>query len=294
MVKKRRPNLKPTNSKLRIAPLGEYSLANHRKLPKLPINYPAAVSRSTFLLIIAALLAAHAQAAQVTIIDQFSTLQTNTSYNSSTSNTIAVTPGSAVGNFRTMTLTSVGNEINDEQSTLRIQTNAAGGGPRMVLSSGNDVSATYEIKWGGAGGTNGLGGIDFRGGISQGNFSLTNSTLNFSLYTADLVSPFTWTFTDTSNVSAVYSSLFPSNPPSTNTVPVPYNISLASFANATSINWSAIDLIVLSGGGTNSLDLTLTAPISLTAVPEPQTWALVATGLGLATLVFRRKASRPN
>ena len=224
-----------------------------------------------------------AKATVVTYIDLLNTTQTNTTYNSSVTNTIA--SAGALGGFRTMTLTSSGNDINDETSTLRVMTNAAGGGPRMVLSSGNDVPATFHMTWGGAGGTAGLGGIDIFGGLGATNVDLTLSTLNFSLRTADLASPYTWSFTDTNNVTATYASTFPVNA----TPSIDYAISLASFANGGTIDWSAINFITLSGGGVPSLDLVLGNSFSVTAspVPEPGTWA--AAGLLVLTAFYIRR-----
>jgi hypothetical protein len=245
------------------------------------IRLPAAT-----LTILAALLLVGLSAAKATVvtyIDLLNTTQTNTTYNSSVTNTIA--SAGALGGFRTMTLTSSGNDINDEISTMRVMTNAAGGGPRMVLSSGNDVTATFQMTWGGAGGTAGLGGIDIFGGSGATNFNLTLSTLNFSLRTADLASPYTWSFTDTNNVTATYASTFPVNA----TPSIDYAISLASFANGGTIDWSAINFITLSGGGVPSLDLVLGKSFSVTAtsIPEPGTWA--AAGLLVLTAFYIRR-----
>lgn len=241
---------------------------------------PAAALTITAALLFAGLPAAHA--AVVTYIDLLTTTQTNTTYNSSVTNTVAT--AGAVGGFRTLTLTSTGNDINDETTTLRVMTNAAGGGPRLVLGSGNDVTANFQMAWGGAGGTAGLGGIDIFGGLGATNFSLALSTLNFSLRTADIASPYTWTFTDTNNVTATYASTFPVNA----TPSINYAISLASFANGGTIDWSSINFITLSGGGVPSLDLVLGTPFSVTAapIPEPGTWA--AAGMLLLTAVYIR------
>lgn len=221
------------------------------------------------------------RASVVTYIDLLTTTQTNTTYNTSVTNTVAA--AGAVGGFRTMTLTSTGNDINDETSTLRVMTNAAGGGPRMVLSSGNDVTTTYAMSWGGATGT-GFAPIDFTGALGA-NFSLASSTLNFSLRTADIANPYTWTFRDTNNVTATYASTFPVNA----TPSINYAISLASFANGGTIDWSSINFITLSGGGIPSLDLALTGPFSVTAapIPEPGTWA--AAGLLVLTALYVRR-----
>ena len=221
-----------------------------------------------------------AHAAVVTYIDLLTTTQTNTTYNSSVTNTVAT--AGAVGGFRTLTLTSTGNDINDETTTLRVMTNVAGGGPRLVLGSGNDVTANFQMAWGGASGT-GFAPVDFTDALGT-NLSLIKSTLNFSLRTADIASPYTWTFRDTNNVTATYASTFPVNA----TPSINYAISLADFANGGAIDWSSINFITLSGGGVPSLDLVLGAPFSVTAaaIPEPGTWA--AAGLLLLTAVYIR------
>lgn len=230
-----------------------------------------------------------AEAAVVTYIDTLTATQTNTTYNSSATNTLAA-PG-AVGGFRTTILSSIGNDINDETSSLRVMTNAAGGGPRLVLGSGNDATANFQLTWGGASGTGFATPVDFTGALGT-NFSVNNSTLNFSLRTADIPSPYSWSFTDTNNVTATYASTFPANA----TPLIDYAVSLASFANAGSIDWTSINFITLSGGGVPSLDLVLTAPFSVTAqpIPEPGTW--VAAGLLLLTagyIRWRRSRATP-
>jgi len=239
--------------------------------------------KSIIQLVAALLVAAPAlsTASVVTYIDLLTTTQTNSTYNDSVTNTVAA--AGAVGGFRTMTLTSTGNDINDETSTLRIMTNSAGGGPRMVLSSGNDVTTTYQMAWGGASGT-GFAPVDFTGALGT-NFSLASSTLNFSLRTADSASPYTWTFRDTNNVTATYASTFPANA----TPSIDYAVSLASFANGGTIDWSSINFITLSGGGIPSLDLVLGKAFSVTAnpIPEPGTWA--AAGLLVLTAFYIRR-----
>ena len=221
-----------------------------------------------------------ATATVVTYIDLLSTTQTNTTYNNSVTNTVAT--AGAVGGFRTMSLTSTGNDINDETTTLKVMTNVSGGGPRLILSSGNDASADFLVTWGGVSGT-GFAPVDFTGALGT-NFSLLGSTLNFSLRTADLASPYTWTFRDTNNVTATYASTFPDNA----TPSINYAISLASFANGGTIDWSSINFITLAGGGVPSLDLVLGTPFSITAqpIPEPGTWA--AAGLLILTAIYIR------
>ncbi len=231
-------------------------------------------------------LVAPAARAGVVYIDKLTTLQTNAvTYDSSTNTTIASVD--AVGNFRTIDLSSTGNDANFEDSRLRVLTNALGGGPRLALGSGLDATANFTVTWGGANGTAGLGGIDFRDGAAATNFSLIKSTLDFSLLTSDLPNSITWTFTDTSANVATYVHSIPTKPvlnPITQ-----YSISLNSFVGAGSIDWSSINFITLSGGGIPSLDLTLGGAFSVNAqpIPEPGTWA--AAGLLVLTALYIRR-----
>jgi hypothetical protein len=230
-------------------------------------------------------LVAPAARAGVVYIDKLTTIQTNAVTSDSSTNT-TIASVDAIGNFRTIDLSSTGNSANFEDSRLRVLTNSLGGGPRLALGSGLDATANFTVTWGGANGTAGLGGVDFRDGIAAPDFSLDNSTLNFSLLTSDLTNSITWTFIDTSANVATYVHPIPSKPllnPITQ-----YSISLNSFVGAGSIDWSSINFITLSGGGIPSLDLTLGGAFSVTAtpIPEPGTWA--AAGLLLLTAVFIR------
>ena len=244
---------------------------------------PAATLTFLAVLLLAGFSAANA--AVVTYIDLFSTLQTNNTYDSSATNTS--TAAEAVGGFRTLTMTSTGNNINDETSRLRTQTNAPAG-PRLALSAGLDAVANYGVLWGGAGGTAGLGGVDFTGG-SGTSFNLLTSTLNYSLLTASVAHSYTWKFTDTIGNEATYSASFPQNlspSPAIN-----YAISLDSFTGANTIDWSSINFISLAGGGVPSLNMTFNGgalgfSVSAAAVPEPGTWT--AAGLLLLTAVYVR------
>jgi hypothetical protein len=230
-------------------------------------------------------LIAPASRAGVVYIDQLKTMQTNTTYNSSATNTVAA--AGAVGGFRTLVLTSINNDLNDESSRLRVLTNAPTGA-RLVLASGSDATADFDLIWGGAGGTAGLGGIDFRDGITPTEFSLNKSTVNFNLLGSDSPNDITWTFTDTSANTATYTVNLQTNAPYPNPA-IPYAISLASFTGANTINWSSINFITLSGGGVASLDMTLSSPLSVSAttIPEPGTWA--AAGLLLLTAAYVRR-----
>jgi len=244
---------------------------------------PAAALTITAALLFAGLPAAHA--AVVTYIDLFTTTQTNNTYDSSATNT--ATASEAVGGFRTLTMTSTGNSINDETSRLRTQTNAPAG-PRLALSAGLDAVANYGVLWGGAGGTAGLGGADFTGGYGT-NFNLLTSTLNYSLLTASVAHSYTWKFTDTIGNEATYSDSFPQNlSPSP---AIDYAISLASFTGANTINWSSINFISLAGGGVPSLNMTFNGgamgfSVTAAAIPEPGTWT--AAGLLLLTAIYIR------
>lgn len=249
---------------------------------------PAATLPVVAALLFAGLSAANA--AVVTYIDKFTTLQTNSTFNTSATNT--VTAAEAVGGSRTLTMTSTDNDIDGVESRLRVQTNAPAG-PRLGLTAGLDAVANYGVLWGGAGGTTGLGGVDFTGGYGT-NFNLLSSTLNYSLLTASVAHSYTWKFTDTTGNEATYAASFPQNlspSPAIN-----YAISLASFTGANTINWSSINFISLAGGGVPSLNMTFNGGalgFSVTAapVPEPGTWAAAAL-LVLTTFYIRRRRMR--
>ena len=225
-----------------------------------------------------------ANAAVVTYIDKFTTTQSITTSNSITTNTATATE--AVGGFRTLKMTSSNNDSDGVDSRFRVATNAPG--PRLALTAGLDVVANYGVLWGGAGGTTGLGGVDFTGGYGT-NFNLLNSTLNYSLLTASVAHSYTWKFTDTIGNEATYAASFPQNlspSPAIN-----YAISLASFTGANTIDWSSINFISLAGGGVPSLNKTFNGGalgFSVTAapVPEPGTWA--AAGLLVLTAFYIR------
>jgi len=233
------------------------------------------------LLAIAFLLAAPARSAQVTnTIDDFGTAQLISTNNASATNT--VTAASAIGGYRTVTLGSVGGTSSSGLASLEVFPDDG----TLTLTSGNAAKASFQVVWGGLGGTNGLGGIQFGGGQA---LDLSASFLSFSLQLADLPSGFTWSFTDVSNVTATYAGIFTDSES-----PVPFNIALASFADANSIDWNAIDLITFSGGNATALDLTIGAPIQVVAstVPEPGTFALLITGLGAAVVYVRCRKNR--
>jgi len=244
-------------------------------------------TKSLFLsLLVALCLAPNTKASVITYIDLFTTTQTANALNSTATNTVAAT--GAVGGFRTFTLNSIGNDPDLPPSAMRVSTNAPIG-PRFSLSTPTDATTSFEIKWGGANGTAGLGGIDFRGGIAATNFSLVSSTLNFSLRSADVAgTPYTWSFVDTASNIASYSSTFPIH--SQTNPALSYAISLASFSGSGIVDWSSINFITLSGGGLD-LDLSLNTPISVTAapIPEPGTWVAMAVFAGGAAFAGWRR-----
>lgn len=205
--------------------------------------------------------------------------------NSTTTNTTTPSSTSIIGGYRTVTLGSSGS--GSSPTSIEVD----GSLQMITLSTPSGSTPTFKITWGGLGGTNGLGGFQFGGGLP---LDLATSFLTFSLKSADLTNNFTWTLTDTSNVAASYTgTINPYNPdldlPSTN-----LSISLSSFANANSVNWNAINFIVLSGGNVGALDLSIEAPIQVVAstVPEPGTFALLIAGLGAAGIYVRCRKKR--
>ena len=228
-----------------------------------------------------AFLAGNLHAAQVThVIDPFTTFQIVATNNATVTNTVAAT--NTVGGFRTMILTSTGGSTN--VNTIFGVDNAA---KELILNTPANATPRFNILWGGAGGTSGLGGYDFGSGQP---LDLLTSILSFTLTSTDQANDFTWTFTDTNSISATYTGTFPAlaatNPP------LPFNIALSLFTNAGGINWNAINFISFSGGDASGVDMTAAAPFQViaTTVPEPSTWALLTTGLLLITFVARRKA----
>lgn len=212
-------------------------------------------------------------------IDGLTTFQSLSAENSSTNNTVA--SAAAIGGFRTVTLTSTGN---DPGFPTTLSVSAAN--TRMTLNTPEGPTPTFRMLWGGAGGTNGLGGINFGAGQP---LDLFTSFLSFSLRSTDQESNFTWDFTDTNNTTASYTGTFPVH--SSTNPPLSFNIRLNDFSNSASINWSAIDFISFSGGGATGMDMSIPAPFQVigSSVPEPSTWMLLVTGLGVAALALRRR-----
>jgi len=214
----------------------------------------------------------------VTYIDFFNKSQSVSTNNAVVTN--STSSAGAIGGFRTLTLNVSGGDPEFPQNaTATVSSNTQ----RFSLSTPDDTIALFEIKWGGAGGTNGIGPVDFTGGF--GIMPLVGSTLNFSLRNSDVPSPFTWTFTDSSNNVASYAGTFPAK---TATSPaLPYAISIGSFSGAGIIDWTSINFITLSGGGIDSLDMGIFGPVYVSAaIPEPATWA--AAGLLLLAAVYIR------
>jgi hypothetical protein len=246
------------------------------RLPAVTLTILAALSLAGF---------SAANAAVITYIDlfdqdQFLDVKRSTATNS-VSKTDTVASSNSIGGYRTMFLgitAPVGST--NALTTFEVTSGTA------ALASPNSHIPTYELKWGGSDGSTGFAPVDFKGGLGT-NFSLVKSTLNFTLLDADQNSPFTWTFRDTSNVTATYSGIL------SNTVSpgIGYAISLASFTQSPLsplFDWSSINFISLSGGGIASLDVTFSGAMSVTAqpIPEPGTWA--AAGLLLLTAGYIR------
>ena len=232
-------------------------------------------------LLAAALLASPVQSAQVTnLIDNFTTSQSVSTNNSSATNT--VTAPSAIGGFRTMSLTTAGDNL-DEDTSLFISSTTQ----RLTLNTPVDSTPNFQLKWGGANGNTGLG-ADFGAGQP---LDLFTSYLSFSLRGTDISSNFAWQFTDSAGNTATYNGSFPVH--SSTSPALPFAISFDLFANASAVNWNAIDYIVFSGGGQEDLDMTVNAPFQVVAstVPEPGTWVLFIAGLAVSIFVLRRRAA---
>ena len=235
---------------------------------------------------LALFIAPAAQANVVTYIDLFNTTQIISTNNATVTTTVA--SSGAIGGYRTMTLNTLGGDPPEAPPNSGISVSAAT--QRFTLSTPAEATTAFEIKWGGIGGTNGLGGYDFANGLPYP-IELVPSTLNFALRSADQPSSYTWTFTDTANNVASYTGSLPAK--SSSSPALPYAISLASFTGAGSVDWNSINFITLAGGGLE-LDLTLAGggiSMNVVAVPEPGTWASAGL-LMLCALYLRWRRSR--
>ena len=255
----------------------------YRCFRKGPKDETRTVNQKLHVILLAAFAGSALHAAEVTnVIDDLTTPQTLQAENATSTNT--ATAAGAIGGFRTTILSSAGN---NEGEPTGIAVNA--GTQRMSLATPEGATSTFQLLWGGANGTAGLGGVDFGAGQP---LDLFTSVLSFSLRSTDQASNFTWTFTDKLGNSASYTGNFTVH--SSASPPLGYNILLSSFSNSPAVNWNAIDFIAFSGGGVDSLDMSIPAPFAVVAstVPEPGTWMLFASGLVLAIIMVRRQATR--
>lgn len=251
-------------------------------MPKLILAHLHTVKRPILTLLAATLVPAQSFAATVTnLIDSFTTSQSISTNNASSTNTVA--SAGAIGGFRTLSMSTSGGNLSENTSIFVSATSQ-----RLTLNTPVEATANFQLTWGGAGGNTGLG-ADFGAGQP---LDLNTSFLSFSLRSTDLSSNFGWQFIDTLGVTASYSGTFP--PHSSGAPALPFSIPLDSFANSGAVNWNAINFIVFSAGGVEDLDMTINAPFQVVAstVPEPGTWALLVSGLAVTVVALRCRASR--
>ena len=230
----------------------------------------------------ATFLASPTFADQVTnIIDPFTTIQLISTNNGTLTETA---PATSIGGYRTLVLSTFGGSASF--ATILGVDNAS---QQLILNTPANATPSFQIIWGGAGGTSGLGGFKFGEGQP---LDLFTSVLSFALGSTDQPSDFTWTFTDTLSNTATYTSSFPAH--SSLDPALPFEITLDSFVNATGIDWNSIEFISFSGGNASGVDMTVIAPFQVVAstVPEPGTWALLATGAAAVGLAIRRRTLR--
>jgi hypothetical protein len=217
-----------------------------------------------------AALSSVSHAASVIIIDNFTTNQ-SVQVSGVGTNSQTIASAGSIGGYRTMTLTSSGNTVDQTSLSVSNTTN------RLALSSPVDATANFTVSWAGDDGT-GFGATDL---TPYEDLSLHK--LKFALRSADFASNFTWTFEDINGISAYYTGELPDY--SSSLPNLQAEINFTEFVNSGSIDWNAINKISLSGGGTLELDISLVG--GLTAVPEPTTALLSA--LGALCLLRRRR-----
>jgi len=247
---------------------------------KAKVHNPARAMKAV-LVVLFCIATAVAQGQIVTnTIDAFVNGQSRQILDGTTSSTVVA--AGAIGGYRTMTLTAA----NPDEFGNNTQLSVSPSLNLLSLATPSGATANFTIKWGGLGGTNGLGGVD----LIAGNSTPDQSNLKFNLKEADFSSSFSWTFTDTLAQTASYTGTFPVEPSSA--PDLAFSIALSNFTGA--INWNSINFITFSGGGVANLDLVLSAPITMETtvmapVPEPGTWAAAALLAGVAGYIHWRR-----
>ena len=237
------------------------------------------IARSVFALICFMPWATSSFAEAILGIDALTTSQAVSVFAGTQTNTTPA-PG-AIGGYRTMKILSGGNP--DVTSTLNV---SSGTTNLLNLSSPTNATVSFEVIWGGANGTAGLGGVD----ITSGWPDLAGSALQFKQRSADFASNFTWTFTDTATKTSSYTGVLPVK--SNSTAATQFTIPFSSFASQSGFEWTSINFIRLVGGNVVELDFSLTAPMQIVTVPEPGTVVLGAIGLILSGIVRGARRSR--
>jgi len=212
----------------------------------------------------------------ILVIDPLTTLQSVTVFSGTTTDTTAA--AGAIGGFRTLSIT--GSDLESSSNLL-----ASASTNRLNLSTPTGATSSFDVIWGGANGTAGLGGVDLTSGWPD----LAGSSLQFKQRSADFASNFTWTFTDTANKTSSYTGTLPVK--SSATAAAQFSIPFSSFTSQSGFNWTSINFIKFSGGNVLELDVSLTAPMQIVTVPEPSAYALAAIGAAAAFVMARRKGA---